>query len=78
VAKKPAIDLGDIGNAITAPVRAYGRAVRSYSRNIQSTRPDRFPDKHPRRTVGGRTAFKGGAPRKVTAAAAKAKRKRSR
>ena len=29
MAKKPAIDLGDIGNALTAPVRAYGRAVRS-------------------------------------------------
>jgi len=68
MAKKPAIDLGDIGNAITAPVRAYGRAVRSYSRNIQSTRPDRFPDKYPRKTVGGRTAFKGGAPRKKSAA----------
>lgn len=68
MAKKPAIDLGDIGNALAAPVRAYGRAVRSYSRNIQSTRPDRFPDKYPRKTVGGRTAFKGGAPRKKSAA----------
>jgi hypothetical protein len=68
MAKKPAIDLGDIGDALAAPVRAYTRAVRSYSRSIQSTRPDRFPEKYPRKTVGGRTAFKGGAPRKKSAA----------
>jgi hypothetical protein len=68
MAKKPAIDLGDIGDALAAPVRAYTRAVRSYSRGIQSTRPDRYPEKYPRKTVGGRTAFKGGAPRKKSAA----------
>ena len=74
MANKPAIDLGDVWDTVTAPARAYGRAVRSYSRSVQSTRPDRFPEQYPRKSLAGRTAFKGGAPRKKSAAGRRRKK----
>ena len=78
MAKKPAIDLGDIGNAVTAPFRAYDKAVKDYNRWRLSTRPDRAGT---RKSVGGRTGYgtkEGGAPRRVTKNAARAKNRRGR
>ena len=82
---RPRIGIDDFGKLIPpfssadAMIRAYQAylgLVDDYVRWSASTRPDRLGT---RKSVGGRTAYgtgEGGAPRRVTEAAKKAKRSR--
>jgi hypothetical protein len=72
--KRPQLSYWDFvppANAVKAAIsagKAYKGAVDSWYRNQVSTRPDRLEN---RNSLAGRTAYKGGAPKKKSAAGKK-------